>query len=228
MRPDGTEVAPVTTDPAVDTVPAWFPDGKTLVYRSDRLGRPTLWRFDLASKTESLLLEPSRDMDWVRLSPDGRTIAFNSSSGSGAVNVWLSGLDGQDARQLTYDSEFMGFPCWAPDGRQLAVQIKRGENAQIALVPREGGAPVVLTRDEGQAWPYSFSPDGRSVAFAGLRGGFWNVYAVSVDTREERRLTSLDQINAYVRYPAWSPRGNRLVYEYAETSGNVWMVELAQ
>jgi Tol biopolymer transport system component len=228
MRPDGTEVAPVTTDPAIDTVPAWFPDGKTLVYRSDRLGRPTLWRFDLATRKESLLLEPSRDMDWVRLSPDGKTIAFISTSGSGAMNVWLSSLDGEEARQLTYDSEFMGFPCWAPDGKSLAVQIKRGENAQVALVSPDGGSPVVLTQGEGQAWPYSFSPDGRSVAFAGLRGGLWNVYAVSVDTKEERRLTDLDQINAYVRYPAWSPRGNRVVYEYAETSGNVWMVELSQ
>jgi hypothetical protein len=29
-----------------------------------------------------------------------------------------------------------------------------------------------------------------------------------------------------VRYPAWSPSGDRIVYEYAETTGNIWAMEL--
>ncbi len=228
MRPDGSEVAQVTSDPAVDTVPTWFPDGRRLLFRSDRLGRSALWQYDLLARRESLLLEPPQDMDWVRLSPDGTTIAFNSTRGGGPVNVWTSKLDGGALRQLTYDSEFMGFPSWSPDGRHLAVQLKRGEDAQVAIVPREGGNPTVLTRTAGQAWPYSFAPDGTAIAFAGLRDGFWNVYSVSVATGEERRHTSFEQLSAYVRYPAWAPRGDRIVYEYAETSGNVWMVELAR
>jgi hypothetical protein len=27
-------------------------------------------------------------------------------------------------------------------------------------------------------------------------------------------------------YPAWSPLGNQIVYEYAETTGNIWLMEL--
>jgi len=33
-------------------------------------------------------------------------------------------------------------------------------------------------------------------------------------------------LNAFVRYPAWSPLGNQIVYEYNETSGNIWLMEL--
>jgi len=63
------------------------------------------------------------------------------------------------------------------------------------------------------------------VAFAGFRDGLWNVYSVSRDDRRETRLTDYRRLNAYVRYPAWSPRDDQIVFEYAETTGNVWLLE---
>jgi hypothetical protein len=33
-------------------------------------------------------------------------------------------------------------------------------------------------------------------------------------------------MNAFVRYPSWSPTGLQMAYEYAETSGNIWMMDL--
>jgi hypothetical protein len=39
-------------------------------------------------------------------------------------------------------------------------------------------------------------------------------------------LTSYTKQNAYVRYPAWSPLGNQIAYEYSETAGNIWIMEL--
>jgi Tol biopolymer transport system component len=29
-----------------------------------------------------------------------------------------------------------------------------------------------------------------------------------------------------VRYPAWSPRGDQIVYEYSETTGNIWTMRV--
>ena len=52
------------------------------------------------------------------------------------------------------------------------------------------------------------------------------MYWVSRTTKEQKQLTHYSKLNAYVRYPAWSPLGNQIVYEYAETTGNIWLVEL--
>jgi Tol biopolymer transport system component len=92
--------------------------------------------------------------------------------------------------------------------------------------PGEGGAITQLTFDKGQSWNGSFSPDGDKIIFAGQRGDYWNLYWVSRSTRQQRQITSYTKLNAYVRYPAWSPVGNQIAYEYTETTGNIWMIEL--
>jgi len=69
-------------------------------------------------------------------------------------------------------------------------------------------------------------PDGAIIAFAGLRDGVWNIWWVSRNGKARKRVTNYTKPNIYVRYPAWSPRGNQIVYEYAETSGNIRIMEL--
>jgi Tol biopolymer transport system component len=216
----------LTDQPTQDTVASWLPDSQGLAFRSDRLGRPAVWQLDLSTRAMRLLYDPHQDFDWARLSPDGRQLAMNSRSGSSAINVWLADLPNGRPRQLTFDSQSMSFPCWSPDGRTLGIEIKRGDDAHIGIVDVATGVVTQLTDQPGQAWPYAFAPDGDRIAFAGLRDGHWNIYWVSRSTREETQLTSYDRLDGYVRYPAWSPDGREIVFEQAETRGNIWQLAL--
>ena len=94
------------------------------------------------------------------------------------------------------------------------------------LIPASGGQPTQLTKEKGRSWTHSFSPAGDKIAFAGQRDGIWNIYWLAIDTKEQRKLTTYTALNAFVRYPAWAP--NQIVYEQAETSGNLWLIELDQ
>jgi Tol biopolymer transport system component len=107
------------------------------------------------------------------------------------------------------------------------VQARRGDDTHLALVPSDGGAPEMLVSEPGQTWAGAFSPDGDKVAFAGERDRSWNVYTVSRRTKQVAKLTDFgEKGTAYARYPAWSPLGDRIAFEYAETAGNVWLVDL--
>jgi len=53
----------------------------------------------------------------------------------------------------------------------------------------------------------------------------WNIWSVSRSTKIEKQLTHYTKTNAYVRYPTMSSRGNQIVYEYTESTGNIWMIE---
>ena len=220
----GANARQLTSDPAIDYFPSWFPGADRVAFQSNRGGKWALWSVELAGRETRLGGDLGGDMDVPRLSPDGTRLLFQTDHG-GAINVWTVPISGGPRRQLTFDAELMGFACWSPDGKRLAIEMKRGEDQQIGLVPSEGGPVRQLTSGRGQNWLHSFSPEGDRIAFAGLRAGSWNVFWISVETGEEKQLTRYSKPSAYVRYPAWSPRGDLIVYEYAETTGNIWVVD---
>ncbi|HEX8890803.1 MAG TPA: hypothetical protein VF779_16755, partial [Pyrinomonadaceae bacterium] len=142
------------------------------------------------------------------------------------INVWKIAIENGQAKQLTFDKELAGWPSWSPDGKLLAFELKRGDDTHIAIIQSDGGEIRQLTFEHGQSWPHSWSPDGEHIAFAGFRNGVWNIYWVNVKDGNIKQLTRFNKLNSYVRYPEWSPTGNQIVFEYAEMTGNIWMMEL--
>ena len=222
---EGKNPVPLTTDEAGSGVPNWLPGGDRIAYNTWRQGGPVLYTKDLAAGDERPLTELPPRVTIPRLSPDGQSVAYNLCA-EGVINVWVKEVAGGNPRQMTSDREMAGFPAWSPDGKWLAVELRRGDDMHVAVMPSGGGEPVQLTREPGLSWPHSFSPDGERIAFAGMRDGAWNLFWVSRTTGEQRQLTRFGKANAYVRYPAWSPAGDRIVFEHAEATGNVWLVEL--
>jgi eukaryotic-like serine/threonine-protein kinase len=225
MDQDGQNATPLTDGTAIEWAPNWSPDNDTIAFQSDREGKQRIWATSLSTGRTRLFLDPGLQIGWPRLSPNGKQIAFNSTK-SGTINVWTIPVEGGPARQLTFDNESVGWPSWSPDGKLLAVQIKRGGNSYIATMPSAGGDVTQLTFETGLSFINDWSPDGDKILFAGQRDGIWNVYWFSRSTREVKQLTHYNERKHYVRYTVWSPLGNQIVYEYTETTGNVWLVEL--
>lgn len=159
-----------------------------------------------------------------RLSPDGQRLAFHVIGDDGVINVWVQRLDGGARRQITFDREAASYPQWSQDGKWLTVNLKRGDDTHVGVVSAEGGPVEQLTFDRGTSWPGSFSPDSDRIAFAGIRQGTWNIYTVSRSTKQVKQLTHFDSGSA--RFPAWSPRGNRIVFARAEARSSLWTVKL--
>jgi len=223
MDSDGKNRTQLTSETGYD--PWWFPDGKNIAYSWVRDGQSSFGIMNLDSGVEKKLFDFDDETPIARLSPDGKRVAFSSKK-SGVVNLWISPVEGGEPKQLTFDKELAGFPAWSPDGKWIAFELKRGDDTSVAIVPSSGGEPIQLTDEKGQSWAYDWSPDGEKVIYAGQRDGMWNVYSVSRTTGAVRQLTNFTKLNSYVRYPAWSPLNDKIAYEYSETTGNIWMVEL--
>ena len=221
---NGKNPVQLTTNPK-NLIPNWFPDGDQIAFVSFRDKHWSVWATSLQNRRERLLLDLGRDIQYARLSPDGKQLALNLVDG-GVINTWIAAVPGGQPHQITFDKELAGFACWSPDSKYLAYQLKRGDDAFVMLMPAAGGEAIQLTSGHGRSWPYSFSPDGDKILFAGDRGGVWNLYWVSRTTRQEKQITDYKKMNAFVRYPSWSPAGNQMAYEYAETSGNIWLMDL--
>jgi len=223
---DGKNLTQLTNNPATDSQASWFPEGDKLAFISDRNNNHMMvWTISLTTRKEEPLLDLGEDVQYATLSPDGNEVAYNFNQ-NGAMNLWVASVKTGQRKQLTFDNQLMGFPCWSPDGRFLAFEMQRGDNAYIMVIPSSGGEPTQLTFDKSKDFPGGWSPDGDRIVFAGRRNGIWNIYWMSRTTKVQKQLTNYTKLSAFVRYPAWSPLGNQIVYEYAEANGNIWMLEL--
>jgi Tol biopolymer transport system component/DNA-binding winged helix-turn-helix (wHTH) protein len=224
MDADGRNQTQVATTNSTKSLPHWLSnDEVTFVTYKER--DALLSAINLKTGVERQLATLAPDIDFSRVSPDGKQLAYNSSK-SGTINVWKIGIENGRPMQLTFDQELAGWPSWSPDGKLIAFELKRGDDTHIAIIPSDGGEIRQLTFEHGQSWPHSWSPDGEHIAFAGFRNGIWNIYWVSVKDGSIKQLTRFNKLNSYVRYPEWSPTGNQIVFEYAEMTGNIWMMEL--
>jgi Tol biopolymer transport system component/DNA-binding winged helix-turn-helix (wHTH) protein len=228
IDPDGSNDRPLTTSPGYEYRPRWSFDGKRIFFGAlDEKWRHSLWSVSIADRRETFERSLPPLMGQWEISPDGRTVAFNSSKVGSVVNLWVAPMDDLDKwTQLTFDEEMMGFPLWSPDGTRLALQVQRGSDTQVGVVSLHDREVQLLTDEPGTRWGGSWSRDGERYAYAALRDDRWNLWWVSLADRKERRLTDYSLARSFVRYPAWSPRGDQIVFEYADTTGDIWLVQL--
>lgn len=225
MNADGAGAAPLTSAPATEILPSWTPDGRSVVYTRNIHGPQQVWRISVADRSEQPLFSGRTVQGWPRLSRDGTEMVWHENR-DGTLNIWKTRASELEPKQLTFDREGAGYPAWSPDGKWIAYEIQRGPNMFLCLMDRDGGGQRELNAKPGQNWVYDWSPDSRKISFAGFRDGEWNLYWIDVATGRERKLTGETSIARYMRYPAWSPDGRTLVYEYGQTRGNVFLVNI--
>jgi Tol biopolymer transport system component/DNA-binding winged helix-turn-helix (wHTH) protein len=229
---DGTGARQLTFDIPVGPMHSWLPGGHEIAYLAARDRRLELRAIELTTGRSRLLrgygpwsMTERIKLMHARFMPDGAHIVI-SQIRDGVLNLWTQDLQSGALRQLTHDREAAGFPTVSQDGQWIAYEVMRGGDVHLAIVPRGGGEARVLTSGRGLYWPHSFAPDGDRIALAYRSDGLWRVGAVSRTTGRLEPLSEPVPANSFVRYPAWSARNDRIVYEHAQVTGNIWMAAL--
>jgi Tol biopolymer transport system component/cytosine/adenosine deaminase-related metal-dependent hydrolase len=164
----------LVSDGYFNSDPDFAPDGRSIVYASDRAGDADLWLRDLATGEERRITGLTGAQTAPRFSPDGGRIAYCDQDGV----VWVLDLASGAATQVTPTLFMPGRPTWSPDGRTLALAaVKpysrrfREGTSQVLTVDLGTGtltyteplphASIATRGDDGPVW----SPDGRYLAF---------------------------------------------------------------
>ena len=179
MQPDGKRkilVVPAaggTPRPVADTpidqrYPGWSPDGRSLVFNSDALGRQQVY---VVSRDRAGRWGPVRQLTRdggasPRWSPDGRTIAYVRPDGLWTIPA-RGGTPRQHLRIGPGQGDFLGAVQWSPDGRTLYYKwIDERSRATIQALPLAGGPSRLVVRLEDprrQSLRPEFATDGRHV-----------------------------------------------------------------
>jgi Tol biopolymer transport system component len=226
MNADGTGVRPVSSDPATkETSSTWNLEGTGLLYRYLDGPRTEFRRFDTVRNTNQILYSwpSSQGLYQPNLMPDEREVV---SACSQPLNICLSDARGGPPRQITFERERAAYPIVSRDGKWIAYEVRRGDSSQVGITDRNGGHQEILTGGPGLNFPGSFSANGRRLSYAAYRDGVWNIWWIDRITRERRQVTHLTTYGPFVRYPAWRPGSEEIVYEYSQVKGNVYLLDL--
>ncbi|MBB4572839.1 PD40 domain-containing protein [Rhizobium lentis] len=77
----------------------------------------------------------------------------------------------------------------SPDGTEIVISDKTEfGKSSVYILPIEGGTPRLVTENQPSYW-HGWSPDGRRIAYCGIRDDLFDIYTISVDGGAETRLT---------------------------------------
>jgi len=219
LKPTGTDATPEKVHSAyrqltflagAEGMPAMAPDGESFAYVKEISGQHDIFLQRVSgSNAVNLTSGCAEDDSEPAFSSDGKRIAFRSECAGGGI--FVMGAMGESPRKVT-DSGYN--PTWSPDGLELAVADEqldlpfgRSTNSQIWAVHIETGERRKLS--EHDAVEPSWSPDGRRVAFWGLRPAdaardLWTVAADGSQTALEAAVPVTDDWPVDWS-PIWSP-----------------------
>lgn len=199
---------------------AWMPGAKELVVWA----QGKIWRVDPFAKNAKEIpfhVKDTRDirsavrfnaevgadqfdvkqLRWVNVSPKGDKVLYSALG-----HIYVRDLPNGTPRRLTKQNDhFEYFPRFSQDGKSVVYATWNDQvTGSIRLLDIDSNREQVLTKDPGKYIDPVLSPDGKTVVYRKVRGGYlttpWfglenGVYAVSADGKSTPRLVAEDGEN---------------------------------
>ncbi|MFP5354143.1 MAG: hypothetical protein ACLGIK_03170 [Gemmatimonadota bacterium] len=240
----GGKATRLTSGMAYDAQPRFSPDGKQVVFVSDRSGGDNVWIMSLDGKDTTQVTKGNTSgyvsPEWT---PDGKyVVASKSGALFGTAKLWMYNVDGGSGVALTSqpapppalkmlgaafgrDPRYLWFGALMGDWQYNAL----GPQYQLYVWDRETGRTSQMTTRFGSAFRPALSPDGKYLVYAarfetktGLRlrnletqQEDWLAYPVQRDETESRA-----PMDAYPGY-SFTPDSKAIVVSYG---GEIWRV----
>ena len=240
----GGKATQLTSGLAYDAQPRWSPDGKKIVFVSDRSGGDNVYLMTL-DKRDTTQLTQGNSMQYIspEFSPDGKFVVVSRGGGTfPAAKLHMLPVDGGAGFPLIQPTpgnaqlKTIG-AAFSPDGRYVWFAARQGDWKYSALFPqyeigtydRNTGETTQLTNRYGSGFRPAISPDGKWLTYASrheaktglvlrdLKTGdeSWLVYPIQRDDIESR--ATLDALPGY----SFTPDSKSIVISYG---GEFWRV----
>ena len=206
----------ITNNPAEEIESDLSPDGKKIVFASNRDGTYRLYVVNVDGSGLARLTDgPAGDLS-PKWSPDGKRIAFARAAG-----LMVMDSDGSNTRQVMEPQlEATAPPCkegafvggWSPDGEQLTFYAANVTESvgQVCTINVDGsGLTVVASEPPGYHVEPAWSPDGQWIAYRFIDGGNHEIYIVKPDGSSRANLTNHPAADIE---PDWSPDGKWIAF----------------
>lgn len=173
----GNEARPLVTGQGLEYNASFTPDGKWIIFTSDRSGSADIFKIRIDGTGIERLVDDKAFDDQAAVSPDGRSMAFVSSR-SGQADIWILDLKTRKSRNITSHPAGDFRPSWSPDGKWLAFSSDRASkkpkggggfetalSTEIYVIRANGTELKQVTATGVFAGGPVWSSDGKSIVF---------------------------------------------------------------
>ena len=237
-----------------DYSPAISPDGKWVVFASNRLQNAELYLMDLTNRSLRQLTHTDELDEYMpAFSPDGKSLAFvtertrggmmlppvqASGSDPSRASIYLMDIDGRNQRPLVDADGADRAPVFSPDGRKIAFESKaptqaaastpgRTENndtLEIYVIDVDATNRIQLTHNAVDDGHPTWTPNGKQIAFSSMVEDIYQIFIVNATGGTPKQLTFSD---ASHYHPIFSPDGKRILYvSNAHNHYTLWMMDV--
>ena len=225
VNPDGSHRVPLThtsTKHQSDWA-AWSPNGRELVFDSDRTGVFQVYTMHADGSDIDKITHMRGFTGQPSWSPDGSRIVFaHSPTGNPPFNVYTMGADGGPIHRVTHSAVDEEVPKYSPDGRWIVFSTFPQTGAPaLYLVRADGSHRHRLTPPRLHAFDGDWSPDGRRiVAATNADLPDSQVFTIRRDGTDIRLITGgpTGQNDVYATY---SPDGRKIAFARGLPPGGV-------
>jgi dipeptidyl aminopeptidase/acylaminoacyl peptidase len=107
----------------------------------------------------------------IHISPDGKSVIYAVTTSDlprakRVSHIWMMGVDGQGARQMTEGEKGETSPAFSPDGKWISYVSSKDGAPQLYVMPSSGGDAKKLTKISTGVSDPLWSPDGKWVTFS--------------------------------------------------------------
>jgi Tol biopolymer transport system component/DNA-binding winged helix-turn-helix (wHTH) protein len=208
---------------------AWVPNGKELIFSSNRSGRHQLWRVDVSGTAQPTIVEGITEARSPAVSSS--RLVYQAFMEDYNIRLLNRGADG------TWNASKPSFfaasirdeqnPSVSPDGRRLSFVSDRSGwfEVWVCAYPEGSDCRELTSFRQGYVGSPRWSPDSQRIAFDARVDGNADIYLVRADGGQPVRLTRESSVESR---PSWSGDG-RWIYFRSDRTGahQIWKMPVA-
>ena len=215
---NGGDEKQLTRDSGFNMQPVASPDGKYVLFVSNRNSSNGIWRMNADGTGAVQLTSNNVGMDGqIQISPDGKTVFFNRiRNDGGKPSILYIPIDGGEAKPLMNENEIGAmFPRVSRDGKNLAFHKYTYDpntgvfDTAVRIVSlNENKIDETAKKIEFGLHPeFRFAPDGKALTFIN-RNGVDNIWNIAIEDKKETPLTEFT--SGSITNFAWARDGKKL------------------
>ncbi len=185
----------LTTELGYDAEGSFSPDGKQIVFASNRKG----YSEKLSDEDQKIF---TQDQSYM-------------------MDIYIMNADGTNVRQLTTAKGYDGGPFFSADGKKITWRrfTPDGRSAEVNVMNIDGSNQMPVTQLKSMSWAPYFHPSGKYIIFTTNLHGYSNFELYIVDAEGKHEPVRVTNEDGFDGLPVFSPNGNQLSWTKKNAKG---------